>query len=174
MATKLSYSSRVNEMLVCGIDGEIIKKFVNTQSDISCFTRSKQTNCYSLGLLDGNATLATCRNRAFQIDFNRYTESFKSTCNQQISIGRSPEADISIESDLISRAHATIIIDYENIFIEDHSANGTYLYFDDREIFLANDTLQVPGSGHISCGLSMYSYRVPEDVISYHLCDPVQ
>ncbi len=50
---------------------------------------------------------------------------FESSRNQKILIGRSNESDIYIDSDDISRNHATISLNYNNIFIEDHSSNGT-------------------------------------------------
>lgn len=118
-------------------------------------------------------THTTTRDRVLKIDCNNLSETFASSRNQRISIGRSDETDISIDSDMISRNHATLTLNYDEIFIEDHSANGTYLYFEERELYLKNDTLKLSNNGHISCGLSMYSCSVPKNIISYQLSDSI-
>jgi serine/threonine protein kinase len=44
-------------------------------------------------------------------------------------LGRSAEADICVEADLVSRQHAQLTIDFDRIFIEDlQSANGTFVH----------------------------------------------
>jgi len=64
-----------------------------------------------------------------------------------------------------------ISLNYNNIFIEDHSANGTYIYFDDREIFLTNDSMKISNKGFISCGRKGHPKKSSTDIISYLLCE---
>jgi len=96
---------------------------------------------------------------------------FETSRNQKILIGRSTDSDILIDSDEISRNHATISLNYNNIFIEDHSANGTYVYFDNREIFLTSDSMKISNKGFISCGCKGHSEESSGNIISYLLCE---
>jgi hypothetical protein len=61
------------------------------------------------------------------------------------------------------------VLNYGSIFIEDHSANGTYLYFDNREIFVANESMKLISDGDISCGHNRQSGKNSSDIISYAL-----
>ena len=95
---------------------------------------------------------------------------FGKTRHRKINIGRSDSSDIVIDTDQISRHHATITLNHDSIFIADHSADGTYLYFDNREIFLANDSMRLASDGYITLGCSMQSQKNPGKIISYLLC----
>ena len=171
LATRLSCTSRENELLVCGIDRQIIEEFVANQNDVSYFIRNPDKNCVSLCLLDEDLTESKNNNKIFQVECNNKTNVFETSRNQKIQIGRSNVSDIFIDSDEISRNHATISLNYDNIFIEDHSSNGTYLYFDGREIFLTNDSMKISNKGFISCGRKDRPKKSSSDIISYLLCE---
>ncbi len=174
LATKLSYCSRENEMLVSGIDTSIIEKFVQNHQDIEYHLRGSEGDWVSINLLDHDPTRLKEDCRYFKFEFNGQSKKFELKRNQKINIGRSEDSDIFIDSSLISRNHATIILNYDKFQIEDHSSNGTYLYFDDREIFLSQDSMNLRcSSGHISCGFSLYSGSDNDTVsaISFMLCE---
>ena len=77
---------------------------------------------------------------------------------------------VFIDSDCIARYHATITLNNNKIFIADHSTNGTYLYIDNREIFLANESRQLVSGGYIVCGRTMPPNKSSSNIISYQLC----
>jgi len=170
LATRLSFTSRANEFLVCGIDIQIIEAFVDSQNDVTYSPRNQAQNCVAIHLLDEDPTRGKAENRVLKIECNDKAKAYTSARNQQITIGRANDSDIVIDSDDISRHHATIKINYGNIMIEDHSANGTYLYIDSQEIFVTNDSMKLIGDGCISCGHNRESGNAPSDIISYALC----
>ena len=171
LATRLSYTSRENELLVCGIDRQIIEEFVASQSDVNYFIRNPDENCASICLLDEDSTQSENDNKVFQVECDNKTSVFESSRNQKILIGRSNESDIYIDSDDISRNHATISLNYNNIFIEDHSSNGSYLYYEGREIFLTNDSMKISSTGFISCGRKVLPKKSSANIISYLFCE---
>jgi len=171
LATRLSCTSRENELLVCGIDRQIIEAFIDSQHDLRYFVRNHVDNCISIWLLDEQITESKNNNKEFQIECNNKASVFESSRNQKILIGRSSHSDIFIDSDEISRNHATISLNFDNIFIEDHSSNGTYLYFDEREVYLANDAIKLSCEGYISCGRKLPGKKSRVGIISYQLCE---
>src|SRR5690606_32947984 len=44
-----------------------------------------------------------------------------------VTIGRGDECELVIKSDLASRAHARIEMRYGEVYLRDHSTNGTYV-----------------------------------------------
>ena len=170
LATRLSCTSRENELLVCGIDRRIIEEFIDSQDDVKYFIRNDDENYISISLLNQEITVSESYNKEFQIECNNKARVFKSSRNKKILIGRSSHADIFIDSDEISRNHATISLNYDNIFIEDHSSNGTYLYFDGREVYLTNDSMKVSSKGHISCWRKKSIKESSASIISSLLC----
>jgi len=170
LATRLSCKSRANELLVCGIDLQIIDAFVDSQPDVIYCLRNPEQNCVAIHLLDNDITSGRAANKVLQLECRDISKAFTSARNQQISIGRAKDCNIAIDSDDVSRHHATIVLNYGSIFIEDHSANGTYLYFDNREIFLTNDSMKLVSDGYISCGSDSQSGKGSSDIISYVLC----
>ncbi len=175
MATKLSYSSRTNELLLCRIDPQLIEGFINSQEDITSFVRSDDgEQCICIALKDKDITLAEHQKQALQIEYQGQSKIYQPSRNQVISIGRAVDSDILIDSNSISRHQATIKINYNRIFIQDHSSNGTYIYMSDRELFLTNDSVELVGNVEISCGISMNSGGETDDVISLQTLDLTQ
>jgi hypothetical protein len=171
LATKLSCSSRENELRVCDIDRQIIDDFINSQGDVACFIRTQDENCVSIALLDEDSTNARTDNKTLQVEFDGQSKTFAASRNTKINIGRADSADIYIVGDHISRSHATITLNYGDVFIEDHSANGTFVYFDGREVFLNNESLKVKEKGKISCGRNRNLNPKSTNIIGFEICD---
>ncbi len=171
LATKLTLTSRENEMLLCGLDSEVIESFLDKHSDLSCFLRSEDDSCMSIAISDRDSTFAKYSNMSLQVDFNNQSCRFNSARCQKIEIGRSEMSGIRIDSDQISRHHATIKLHYDEIYFEDHSSNGTYIYFNDREVFLTNESMKIGSSGLINCGLSRESKGSEKTSISYQMIE---
>ena len=152
-ATKLSFSSRENEMLVCGINKETMEGFTRNQYDVFYATRDQGENCFSVSLIDPDDTSTSfLSNLIFKVKYNNQRKKLKLSRYKQITIGRSTNADVFIDDDTISRKHATITFNDANIFIEDHSSNGTYIYSEGHEEYLTNDSISLCGKGYILCG----------------------
>jgi len=152
-ATKLSFSSRENEILVCGIDKETMEGFTRNQYDVFYATRNQGDNCFSVSLIDPDDTsTSSLSNLIFKVKYNNQRKKLKLSRFKQITIGRSTKADVFIDDDKISRNHATITFNDADIFIEDHSSNGTYIYSEGNEEYLTNDSLSLCGKGYILCG----------------------
>lgn len=169
LATQLSYSARENEVLVCGMSRELIDGFTKLNTDIAYFVRNEAQNYVTLSVIDEESTSSNIKDFCLQVELNNQIHSFKSTRNRIINIGRSDNSDIFIDSDLISRNHATLTINYDEIFIEDHSSNGTFLYIDERELFLMHDSMKLTSNGQISCGHSLHSLPAINDSINFQL-----
>jgi pSer/pThr/pTyr-binding forkhead associated (FHA) protein len=75
-----------------------------------------------------------------------------------------------INSDGVSRHHATITLNYGLISIEDHGANGSFLYSDKREVYLINESMKLVKNGYISFGRNSQFRKEGPNVISYVLC----
>ncbi|MGB5200542.1 MAG: FHA domain-containing protein [Sedimenticolaceae bacterium] len=70
-----------------------------------------------------------------------------------LTIGRSSEADITIESEYASRIHAGLRHVNAAFILTDCSTNGTYVKIDDdAEVYLHDDELILRGEGCISLG----------------------
>lgn len=70
-----------------------------------------------------------------------------------VTIGRSSEADITIESQYASRIHAGLSYLNAGFVLTDRSTNGTYVKIDDdAEVYLHDDELILRGEGCISLG----------------------
>ena len=170
-ATHLSMISRENEVLACGIDEEALRGFLDCNPDLICNTRESVGNCFSISILDRESTNGRYDELTLQLDYRDQVSEFDVQRTQIIDIGRSSECSIYIDSDHISRHHATIKLLYDQIHIEDHSSNGTYLYFDDREVFLSNDKMKIGKNGVICCGLDSRASRKRGSAIAYKLAD---
>jgi hypothetical protein len=169
LATSLSCRSRANELLVCGLDLPVIDAFVDSHPDLDYCLRNSEQNCVAIHLPDSDITSGRAANNVLQLECNDLSKAFTSARNQRISIGRANDCDIAINSDEVSRHHATITLNYGSIFIEDHSANGSYLYFDNREIFLTNESMKLFRDGYISLGRNRQSRQGGSNIISYVL-----
>jgi hypothetical protein len=169
-ATKLSFASRKNEMLLSRVDADLVEQYISSNPDVNYFLRGDEDNSISIALDDDeDITKAKACEMTFRIKFDEQTKLFRSSRNTIIQIGRSGNSDIFIDSDQISRNHATIQLNYNTIYFEDHSSNGSYIYTDDREIFLSHEKIELSHRGHISCGLSMYSNLQPPGLLSFQL-----
>jgi len=169
LATRLTYSSRENELLVCGIDQGVIDEFVDGQDDVAYFLRGKDENCVVLQLLDQESTNREFDNCVLRIRCGQQSWTYQSGRNRRVSIGRAHDSDVVIDSDYVSRHHATIKLFYGKISIEDHSVNGTYVYSKQREIFLLNDSLVLKGGGRIACGRNQQALKGSKEMISFML-----
>jgi adenylate cyclase len=174
LAARLACSSRENELLVCCIDIRIVEDFINEQEDVFYFVRDQDENCISIGLLDSELTGSKVKPQIFKIEHKNKSTVFEKTRLITIKIGRSADADVFLDGDHISRNHAAITLKGNQVFIEDHSTNGTYLYFDGREIFLTNDSMKMSGNGYIYCGIARDANTKKADMISFELLEKSQ
>jgi adenylate cyclase len=171
-ATRLSYASRKNEMLLSRVDTAMLDQYILTHPDVSYFIRDDEENSISIAFDDKDITKIQEGETTFQVEFDDQIKVFRSSRNIIIQIGRSGTSDIFIDNDQISRNHATIQLNYNTIYLQDHSSNGTYVYMDDREIYLSHEKIELSNSGHISCGISMYSSSVqPSGLLSFQMND---
>lgn len=82
-------------------------------------------------------------------------------------LGRSQNADITVEETLASRQHVRIEYRRGKFFIIDQSTNGTYIKSDSNasETFLRREEAPLTGSGRISLGRSFNEN--PQEVVVY-------
>jgi hypothetical protein len=70
-----------------------------------------------------------------------------------LTIGRSDQCDIPIDSELASRIHARLGFHETNFILADQSTNGTFVQIeDDEEVCLHHERIVLRGSGVISLG----------------------
>jgi len=70
-----------------------------------------------------------------------------------LTLGRSEQADVQIESELASRIHACIGYQQTNFMLADQSTNGTFVQIEDTaEVCLHHEQIVLRGSGVISLG----------------------
>ncbi len=72
--------------------------------------------------------------------------------SEAVTIGRSQNANITIESEYASRIHADVTYRDASFVLTDHSTNGTYVKTDEVEIYLHDDRHILRGEGAISLG----------------------
>ena len=171
LATMLSCTSRENELRVCNIDQQIINEFIDSQSDIACYVRDQDEKCVSIALTDEDSTNSKIEEKVLRMEYDNQSMDFLECRNREIHIGRSDESEIYIVGDHISRSHATITIKYGDIVIADHSANGTFVYFDKREIYLHKESVRLAAKGSISCGVERNSNPKATNIISFEVQD---
>jgi hypothetical protein len=174
LATRLSFSSRKNELQICGIDKQIIKGFLKEHDDVDLFIRKKNGNCISLGLKNPDITRPRYKQKVIEINYGGQSKIYRISRHQTIRIGRSNTSDIYIDSHHVSREHATIIIKNNDAFVTDHSANGTYVYLDSREVFLTQESIKLSARGHVCCGISKNTDADKTGLISYSLINGPQ
>lgn len=74
---------------------------------------------------------------------------------QKFTFGRSPECDLTVKGDLISRVHASIVMQRGKFLFVDQSTNGSFIKLENgREVFLRRESLSLFGVGQISLGAS--------------------
>jgi FHA domain len=70
-----------------------------------------------------------------------------------LTLGRSEQADVQIESELASRIHASVGFQNTNFILADQSTNGTFVQIEDTaEVCLHHEQIVLRGSGVISLG----------------------
>jgi class 3 adenylate cyclase len=94
----------------------------------------------------GSALLLTLRGADMRIE----------TTGAPLLIGREPGCGMVIESELVSRRHATIEVQRNSFVLTDHSSNGTFVIADHGAIphFLRRESVHLGGSGVISFGVA--------------------
>jgi hypothetical protein len=81
------------------------------------------------------------------------TEALLDATNPLIRIGRQTDCEIVLHSTSSSRVHGTIERRLDRFVYVDHSANGTFVTFEDqREFFIHNKELLLSGHGQLSLG----------------------
>lgn len=73
----------------------------------------------------------------------------------KFTFGRATDCDLTIDGELTSRLHASIIIKRGKFVFEDKSTNGSFVKLENgQEVFLRREELTMFGTGHISLGES--------------------
>ena len=169
LATQLSFQSRENEILSGGIEQERIESYAKKSGTIEYFTRDNEKSMISICLCDEDSTLSLAGKSYLHIKASSCRKILSPQRNIRITIGRLESSDITIDSDHISRQHATLILKEDELFLEDHSSNGTYVYLDDKEVFLNRNSLSLGKQGIISCGARRADY--PSHTIFFEFRD---
>jgi len=153
LATQLSFMSRQNELLTGGIEHEKILRYVDTHGQVEHHIRDSAKLLVSVSLFDADSTLTLFGKSYLHIKSANCHKVLTPRRNIRISIGRLPTAEIFIDSEHVSRQHATLILKDDDLYLEDHSSNGTFIYMNDEEIFLNRNACHLGKQGIISCGL---------------------
>jgi adenylate cyclase len=70
-----------------------------------------------------------------------------------VLLGRGDDCDVMIRNSMASRQHARIDYSFEKFLLTDHSANGTFVRFSDKQVIQLNhQQIVLHGAGEISCG----------------------
>ena len=83
----------------------------------------------------------------------------------QIVMGRSKSADITVNESLASRQHVKIEQRRGKFFIIDQSTNGTYVHHENEQSFLRREEMPLSGNGKISLGRSFS--EDPREVVHF-------
>ena len=83
----------------------------------------------------------------------------------QVVMGRSKTADITVNESLASRQHVRIERRRGKFFIVDQSTNGTYVHHNDNQSFLRREEMPISGSGKISLGRSFN--EDPQNIVHF-------
>jgi len=170
LATKLSYLSRDDEVLVDKIQSESIEYLSTIHAD-AVFSEGQQNKDYtSIALIDADATRIKNSSLTISIRYNEKSASLNMADHEKITIGRSDQSDIPIDSEHISRFHASFILKNKAIFLEDHSVNGTHVSIDGVDFHLKRESIKLSKRGYIRCGRSLdlnTKQKHQEDTISY-------
>jgi len=85
---------------------------------------------------------------------------------KQAVLGRGQGCDLMIRNILASRQHVTIEYNFGKFLLTDHSSNGTYLRFSDKQVIQLNhQQIVLHGAGQISCGQSFS--EGPTEVVEF-------
>jgi len=169
LATQLSFQSRENEILIGGFECQRIQQYLGSRSHLSSAIRDESKKLVSIWLSDEDSTISLLCKRQLLIRAEGYLNKLAPQRNISLVIGRSADCDIVVDYDHVSRRHATITMKQDQLFLEDHSANGTYLYTENEEFFLAQEVVSLGHKGEISCGTRAEDY--PQSTISFEFRD---
>jgi class 3 adenylate cyclase len=83
-----------------------------------------------------------------------------------VVLGRGEECELLIRTNYASRQHAHIEYNFGKYLITDHSANGTFIRFSDKQVIQLNHQQMVlHGAGEISCGQPFAEN--PSEIVEY-------
>jgi adenylate cyclase len=95
--------------------------------------------------------------------------------SKEVTVGRGPQCDIRVRSDMASRLHLLIKSENGIILLKDQSTNGTYIKTrsgnrsaDDQDLYLHNEEWLMANSGMISLGVPVAEHE--ENIITFS-CD---
>jgi adenylate cyclase len=89
---------------------------------------------------------------------------------RKVTLGRDLEADFTVRSPLVSRAHAMIERRRERFVLVDHSLNGSFVTFEGRpEMKLRHEELTLVGHGWIAFGQPRAD---AQQVAEFHCLEP--
>jgi hypothetical protein len=101
------------------------------------------------GLARQAAELTT---RSLSLRWRKHTITLRQD-SPSLTLGRSEQADVQIESELASRIHACVGFQQTNFMLADQSTNGTFVQIEDTaEVCLHHEQIVLRGSGVISLG----------------------
>lgn len=92
-------------------------------------------------------------NRTPRITLSYLDETYSLEVGEEFKIGRSPDSDLIVDLDSVSRKHVVIEFRRDRFVLSDTSTNGTYVYPEDGEsIYLRRQSLPLWRRGRFSIG----------------------
>ena len=170
IATQLSFQSRKNEILIGGMNCEVIKQYLSTRSQLEYFIRDENEHLVSIALSGTDSTITRMKLLQLTIKSESFRQSYTPQRLLTLAVGRSPACNIHIEQDHVSRHHATLTLKDDQLFLEDHSANGTFVYTEEQEFFLSRESVKLGQKGELSFGAKAEDY--PSLIISFRFHGP--
>ena len=170
LATQLSFQSRKNEILIGGMNCEVVKQYMDARSHLECFIRDENEHLVSIALAEADSTITQMKLLQLTIKSENFHQSYTPQRLLTLAVGRSPACNIHIKQDHVSRHHATLTLKDDQLFLEDHSANGTFVYTEDQEFFLSREGMKLGQKGELSFGAKAEDY--PSLIISFRFHGP--
>ena len=97
--------------------------------------------------------LAALPTAELELRMGEQTLSMTKSSSEPSTLGRGGECTFTIPGGSVSREHAKVVRRGSRFYLEDHSANGTYVKpRDGNEIFVHRDEVQLQGAGRIRLG----------------------
>ncbi len=170
LATQLSFQSRKNEILIGGMNCAVVKQYMDTRSHLEYFIRDENEHLVSIALSGTDSTITRMKLLQLTIKSESFRQSYTPQRLLTLAVGRSPACNIHIEKDHVSRHHATLTLKDDQLFLEDHSANGTFVYTEEQEFFLSRESVKLGQKGELSFGAKAEDY--PSLIISFRFHGP--